>query len=449
MQDLHRLFSEPDGLLVGGTGLALLTLPLWAADPSLWPGMVGLSMAATLALVVIRARDPLSTRQVLWGAFILRIAFLPLLPGLTDDLYRYIWDGWIQLHGFNPYHYPPEHEALAEFQTAPIYDRLNSSSYYSVYPPLTQLVFALGGWFHAVDWTVSYYVLKVLFASAEFGGVLLLSRLTTARNLLLYAWNPLVLLETAGQGHTEALLVLFLVGAVWAVRRDRPRLASLAIVGAGMVKLYPFVLWPLLWRRYGTAALWPGALLGIALCVPYAAPYALPHLKASVDLFAQLFEFNAGLYYATKYVAWVVTGADWSKVIGPAFRYLFLGALVPLYVLDWRRSWSFRRATVLTLGLFFVLSTTVHPWYLLPILALGVLPERPAWSWIWVAACAVGTYLFYVDGPYWVWIVLGWGGGALIALRRYTPVRRQIRRVLRRIGVVKRRRRGGEVYSDS
>jgi hypothetical protein len=411
--------SDTDRLLVGGTGLVLLTLPVWAAHPSAWSGLVGLSLAAILGLVVLRSRDPVTMGQVLWGALLLRLAFLPLLPGLTDDLYRYIWDGWIQLHGINPYHYPPEHEALAEFQSVPIYDRLNSQSYYTVYPPLSQLLFAVGGWFYAVDWTVSYYVLKVLFAGAEFGGVLLLSRLAEARNLLLYAWNPLVLLETAGQGHTEALLVFFLVGTVWAVRADRPRTASLFLVGAGMVKLYPFVLWPYLLRRYGITALWPGVLLGMGLCAPYAAPYALPHLKASVDLFSQLFEFNAGLYYVTKHLIWMGTGADWSKVIGPTFRYLFLGALLPLYVLDWRRDWSFRRAVVVTIGLFLVLSTTVHPWYVLPMLALGVVPQRPAWAWFWIAACSVGTYLFYVDGPYWVWVILGWGGGALIAIGRY------------------------------
>ena len=412
--------------------MMLVSLPLCAANPSAWPGLVGLSLASTLALVVLRRRNPLTTTQVLWGAFLLRLAFLPLLPGLTDDLYRYIWDGWIQSQGINPYHYPPEHEALAEFQSGPIYDRLNSQSYYTVYPPLSQLLFAVGGWFHAVDWTVSYYVLKVLFVSAEFGGVVLLSRLTAARNLLLYAWNPLVLLETAGQGHTEALLVLFLVGTVWAVREDRPRIASLFLVGAGMVKLYPFVLWPFLLRRYGTTALWPGSLLGIGLCVPYTAPYALPHLKASVDLFSQLFEFNAGLYYATKYLIWMWTGADWSKVIGPIFRYLFLGALVPLYVLDWRRDWSFRRAVAVTIGLFLILSTTVHPWYVLPMLALGVVPKRPAWAWFWIAASSVGTYLFYVGGPYWEWVILGWGGGVLIVIGRYVLADQRSRRALYR-----------------
>lgn len=425
-------------LLTGATVLGLLVLPVLAADPSTWPSLVGGALLASVGGIGLWRRDALTTEQVLWGALVLRLAFLPLLPGLTDDLYRYIWDGWMQVEGLNPYRYVPEDEALSRFQSTVLYERLNSQPYYSVYPPLTQLFFWVGGWFYAVDWMVSYYVLKGLFAAAEFGGVLLLSRLTSARNLLLYAWNPLVLLETAGQGHTEALLVPLLVAAVWAVRRHAAPAASLAVAGAGLVKLYPFVLWPFLFRRYGWTALWPGALLVAAVSLPYAAPYTLPHMKASVDLFSQLFEFNAGPYYLTKSLFRLATGADWSKAIGPAFRQIFLALLGTYYVLDWWKDWSFRRAVLVTIGTFLFLSTTVHPWYFLPILAVGVLHRRPAWPWFWGAAFSVGTYLFYVGGSYWVWILLGWGGGTALGLWCYREaigeVFSEARRVLQKGG---------------
>ncbi|MFB6248252.1 MAG: hypothetical protein ABEL97_06760 [Salinibacter sp.] len=407
------------GLLTTVTALGLLCLPVLAAEPSTWPHLVGLSLLSSVGLVGLWRRDPLTTEQVLWGALVLRLAFLPLLPGLTDDLYRYIWDGWLQVEGINPYRYKPNADALSRFQSTILYDRLNSQPYYSVYPPLTQLVFWVGGWFYSVDWMVSYYVLKVMFTSAECAGLWLLSRLTSARNLLLYAWNPLVLLETAGQGHTEALLVLFVVGAVWAVRRDAAVLASLAVAGAGLVKLYPFILWPFLVRRYGWTSLWPGGLFVVGVTLPYAAPYVLPHIKASVDLFSQLFEFNAGPYYLAKYIFRLATGADWSKQIGPAFRQIFLVLLGLFYLLDWWRDWSFRRATLLAFGTFLFFGTTVHPWYFLPVLAVGILHERPAWPWFWGGAFSVGTYLFYVDGSYWVWIILGWGGGTLLGLWLY------------------------------
>lgn len=371
-------------------------------------------------------------RAVLWGAVVLRLLFLPLLPELTDDPFRYLWDGWLQVEGMNPYRYVPEDEPLESFRESVLFREMNSQSYYSIYPPLSQLTFLLGGLGQLVDWRLGYYLLKLLYTVAEFGGVALLARMTTARNVLLYAWNPVVLLETAGQGHTEALLVPLLLGLVWAVRRGRAATASMAVAGAGLVKLYPFVLGPFLLRRFGWRAVWPGVLVVTLCSLPYAAPYVLPHMKASVDLFSELFEFNAGPYYLVKYVFWVGTGADWSKVIGPAFRGVFFATLPVLYVVDACRDWSLRRAILWTIGLLFVLSTTVHPWYLVPLLGLSVLDESPSWHWLWLATASVGTYLFYVGGTYWLWIILGWGGAGGIGLWKHWKTLRGVVETVRR-----------------
>lgn len=405
-------------LLLLTTALLLLSGPFWASAQGLWPVLVATAFLGAGGVVLLWRREALSMTTVLVGALILRFAYLPLGPGLTDDLFRYIWDGWLQWEGINPYRYVPSNPALEEFQDTDLYEKLNSKQYYSIYPPLSQGFFAAAGAVYSGNWVSSYYTLKLLFLGTEFAGTVLLSRLTTARNVLLYAWNPLILLETVGQGHTEALLVPLLLAAVWAVRRRQGRLASLAIAGAGLVKLYPFALGPYLLRRFGWRALWPGALLVVGCSVPYAAPYVLPHIKASVDLFAELFEFNAGPYYALKHVLWAWTGADWSKAIGPLFRSLFLTALPVLYVLDAKWDWSFRRASLLLLGTLFILSTTVHPWYLVPLVSLCVMGSQPSWHWLWLGLCSIGTYLFYVEGPYWPWVWVGWGGAGLIWLIR-------------------------------
>jgi len=399
------------------TGLLLLSGPAWASAEVTWPVLVVTAFLGGGGVVLLWRRDALSMDTVLLGALVLRLAYLPLGPGLTDDLFRYIWDGWLQWEGINPYAYIPSDPELETYQRAPLYERLNSRQYYSIYPPLSQLFFAAaGGLYEEGSWIPAYYALKGLFVAVECGGVLLLARLTTARNVLLYAWNPLVLIETAGQGHTEALLIPLVFGALWAVRRGRGGLASLAIAAAGLVKLYPFALGPYLIRRFGWRAVWPGMLLVLVVSLPYAAPYTLPHIKASADLFAELFEFNAGPYYAVKHLLWAWTGADWSKTIGPLFRGLFLAALPVLYGLDAWRDWSFRRAALLLLGCLFVLSTTVHPWYLLPVIGLSVMGPAPSWHWLWLGLCSIGTYLFYIDGPYWVWVWAGWGGAGVLAV---------------------------------
>jgi len=413
------------------TAAALLSCPVWAAFRPLWPLFVGACFLGGGGLALLWRRDSITMQEVLWGALVLRLAFFPLLPELTDDPFRYIWDGWLQLDGINPYKFAPSDPALTSFQDTEIYEKLNSKEYYSIYPPLTQVFFALGALFYDGGWVPAYYVLKAVFVGAELGGVLLLARLTTARNVLLYAWNPLVLVETAGQGHTEALLMPLLFLALWASRERKGGLASMAIAGAGFVKIYPFALGPYLLRRFGARAVWPGALVVIALSLPYAAPYALPHVKASVDMFAELFEFNAGPYYLLKHILWAWTCTDWSKTIGPAFRGLFLASLPVLYGLDAWFKWSFRRACLVLLGTFLVLSTTVHPWYLLPVIGLGVMGRRPSWHWLWLGTCSIGTYLFYMGGPYWPWIWLGWGGAGLLAVLASYEVR--VRRWIRHL----------------
>jgi hypothetical protein len=407
-----------DRVVRGATFVLLLLCPLWAAMEATWPLLVGTCFVAGAGVVLLWHRDALSMTTVLGGGVVLRLAFLPLLPGLTDDAFRYLWDGVLHWDGVNPYRYVPADPALQRLHDTALFERMNSPDYYSIYPPLSQLVFAAGALWYDVGgagWLPAYYALKALLLGAELAGLGLLARMGEARTVLLYAWNPLVLLETAGQGHTEALVVPLLMLAVWAVRERRGGLASVAVAAAGAVKLYPLLLGPLLLRRFGWRAVWPGALLGALLGAPYAAAYVLPHVAASVDLFARLFEFNAGPYYLAKHGLWLATGSDWSKTLGPLFRGVFLAGLPVLYVMEARWDWSFRRASLWGVGGLFVLSTTVHPWYLVPVVALAVLGERPNWPWLWLGLCSVGTYLFYVDGPYWAWIGLGWGGAALLA----------------------------------
>ncbi|PEN15078.1 hypothetical protein CRI94_01970 [Longibacter salinarum] len=409
--------------------LGLIGVAVCAPIPEARGLFVAIAIATTAGTVWLWKRNQLTTSHVLVGAIVARIAFLPLTPGLTDDTFRYIWDGWLQLEGINPYRFVPS-DAVKSADVGgwlaqnDLVERLNSPSFYSVYPPISQMVFAAGAWVDSIfggpgSWKQSFYTIKILFATLEVGALLLLSRLVTARRLILYAWSPLVVLETAGQGHTEAALVFFLVAAVWAVRTSRPAIASCAVVGATLVKLYPVFLFPLLLRRFGWKRLVPGVAVGSVLCAPYVAWYVLPNVMSSLDLYVQLFEFFAGPYLGAKQILLNLTGIDYSKTLGPIFSTLFLATLPVIYAVDARRHLDFRTAALWILGGFLVFSTTVHPWYLLAVLPLVVFDRTgaqrgvmPVWGWIWLSAAALGTYTFYVGGPYWVWVVAGWSGAA-------------------------------------
>lgn len=404
-------------LLLAGLAGCFGAASLLAAQPSTWDSFVAVNLLAAFGVVVLWRRGDVSVGAVLAFALIFRLFYLWLPPVLSDDVYRYIWDGLVQVRGINPFAHAPED--LGALHDEPVYGALNSAAYYTVYPPLSQLLFRIGGWFYDGDWRASYYVIKSVLAASEAGALFLLARSVPARSLMLYAWNPLVVLAAAGQAHTESLAILCLVGAWLLSSRRRGGWSSVALAGAGLVKLYPFVLYPLLWRRFGWKSVWPGALVAAAACIPYYHPDAVANVLSSLDLYVRSFEFNAGIYYAVKKLFSLATGEDWSKQIGPAFRWLFLLLLPVVYVLDWRRRWSFRHAAVVVLGLFFALSTTIHPWYFLPLLALVVPAKNPSWHWYWLGLASIGTYLLYAEGPYWPWVIVGWSGWAVLGFVRY------------------------------
>jgi len=399
-----------------------------ASQPSTYPLFVASGFAASGITVGLWWQDGLTMRHVLVGAVLARLVFFPLLPSLSDDAFRYVWDGLIQIEGFNPYLYLPTDEALATYRKRPVFEALNSARYYSVYPPLSQLLFAVGGLFGEGGWRTSYYVIKGLFVLMELGGVWALSHMVSARSVLLYAWQPLVIVETAGQAHTEAGMVGLLLLTVWAVRSRRAYWAGAGLAAAGMIKLYPFVLFPLLWRRFGWQSLLAGGIVTSALALPYAAPEALVNMMSSLRLYVQLFEFNAGPYFALKTVLALLTGQDWSKQLGPLLAALFLLTLYVIYRVAARNAWRFERGAITILGAYLALSTTVHPWYLVSLVALAVLFKPPSWHWLWLSTAALGTYLFYVDGPYWSFVILGWLGASVIAIKKHFTMTGWLRR---------------------
>ncbi len=409
---------------LAGYLVAVGVMAVSAGDRTWWPLFVVATLVAGGLHVVLWFRHSLRLRDVLLGAVLLRLAFFWLLPGLSDDAFRYVWDGWIQTQGINPYLYRPDEAALAGFQASPLYDGLNSASFYSVYPPVSQLLFRVGGWFMPMGWEVAYCVIKGLFVLLELVGVWLLGRLVEARGVLLYAWHPLVLVEVAGQAHTEAAMVGLLLAALWFVARHRPVAAAVTLTLAGWVKLYPVLLLPLLWRRFGWASVWPAGVVSLLVWLPYADPRVPAHLAESLDLYVRYFEFNAGPYYAVKGMMWWWTGEDWSKQIGPAFRLLFLLLVPVVYALDGKRRWPLHRAMLYLMGGYLLLATTVHPWYLLAVLPLLAWYRRPPWGWYVLALASVGTYLLYpedLDGDtlYRLFVWLSWGGGAVAGWIQY------------------------------
>ncbi len=403
--------------LLAGLSGALLA---WAAfQPHEWtPRVVMLAAAALLAVATLFAwrRDELTITQVMVVALLLRLFMLPVPAMLSDDVWRYLWDGLVQTYGINPYHYRAID--LASFDVGDLHSRINRPERFTVYPPISQIAFVPAACVLRVNESplLGYAVIKLTFAASELVALLLLARLLSPRTLVLYAWNPLILIEAVAQVHTEALMLPLLVGCLVAVQAGRWRWAGVALGGAVMVKLYPLLLLPLLIRRGGWQAAWPAVLVVTLLAVPYATPAASRNLLESIGLYTSYFEFNAKPYELLRdFVNWYDHSPEnvGKAVVGRWLQGILVVGTIVVLLLDWRHRWSFDRSAAAIIGLYLVTATTVHPWYALGLFALPWVLQRPAWHWLWFGVLSLGTYLRYPPGgeaAYEAASWLAWGG---------------------------------------
>ncbi len=366
--------------LVYATGCALGLLALGDLRTHAWQAMGVLLLwgfigAALHRLDLARARRgqgrfdvrALSALSVFLAALAVRAPLLAHGPGLSDDLFRYMWEGWFTLHGGNPYAVAP---AAVTGLDHPVRALVNHPEVSTIYPPVVMWGFAL---LARVGMTTDSFrpaVFQGAMALADAGiaaglAAVLRGRGRSTAGAWLYAVLPLGAVESASSGHMEPLGVLCVVLAVRAWdRRD----SGVGWAGLGaLVKILPAVLLPRLWRRQpwllalvlalGVAATWPFRDAGLGLL-------------AGLGTYAEHWSFNASGFAL---LSAVLEPAGLSPV---AIRRLavVLAGLVCAAAL-----WRFRdpaRVALWAGAAFVLLSPTVHPWYLL---------------WVWVPALICGV----------------------------------------------------------
>ena len=198
------------------------------------------------AWIVTRARSSNSTLLIaIVFAVLFRVSILFAPPYLSDDIYRYIWDGRVQAAGINPYRYIPAAPELVQLRDDAIYPKINRRDYaHTIYPPVAQLVFLLTTRIsESVVWmkvTMLIFEMVAIWAIAS-----LLNLLGRPRQLLLlYAWHPLVVWEFAGSGHVDAIAIGFIALAFLAWQKRSDLGAGFLLACATLVKLFPLVLLP-------------------------------------------------------------------------------------------------------------------------------------------------------------------------------------------------------------
>jgi hypothetical protein len=380
--------------------------------------LLGLYAALFLAYTYV-IRSPLSSSTTthwhgwLVTALVVRLIGLWAIPSLSDDFYRFVWDGRLLVAGYNPYLYLPKALPAGLDRTtahlpAELFHSLNSPSYYTIYPPLLQ------GWFGVVasltdDLRWSAFGLRLPILLAELATVYYLYRLMlvegwsaqqSRRGVLVYALNPLVISELTGNLHYEGLLIPLLLGSVFYATRRLLTPSALLLAGAIGVKLLPLIYFPALARPLS----WPrrlryGFVVAAGVLIPFLffveSGFFL-HFGKSLQLYFQQFEFNAGLYYLLRGVGQWLLGFNPIAYVGPLLALTSAAGMLSLSS-DSRLPLSLRERVLLVGAVYLLCATTVHPWYLTPLLALGV-GTRFRFQLVWTSV-AILSYAAYGHDP--------------------------------------------------
>jgi alpha-1,6-mannosyltransferase len=235
----------------------------------------GLIYFAAVALILRHRISPRAIWMILGFAGLLRLMVVVFPPFLSSDIYRYIWDGWVQAAGINPYRYIPADPHLAFLRDATVFPNINRANYaHTIYPPAAQMIFFIASGIGRLLEIPPVLAMKLAMLALEGIGIWAMIRLLdhaglSRARILIYAWNPVPVWEFAGSGHVDAIAICFIALALLAVCEGKRGLGAAALATATLTKFLPMILFPALWRRWD----WRFAAIFTAIIVMLYAPY--------------------------------------------------------------------------------------------------------------------------------------------------------------------------------
>lgn len=309
-------------------------------------------------------------------------------PSLSNDYARFLWDGELLNMGINPYDFKPnELINLSSFQRSDYLQNLYfemgnlSQENYSCYPIFNQFYFAVATFFFD-NLFVNIILLRLLIITTLCIGVNYLQRILILlqiekRKGLLFALNPLLLIEVSQNLHFEGVMLSFLILAFYFLLKEKYWMSALFFMMAIQIKLIPLILIPFLlrylgWRR--TILIWGMiGITGILASLLLLDQFNYLHFWGSIKLYFRQFEFNSCILH------WYIVYGEWKygynriQTFGP---YLSRIAVEIIIVLAWfGNHFSFQKMVqrmFFAMIVYYLFSSTVHPWYILTPLLLGI-----------------------------------------------------------------------------
>ena len=349
-------------------------------------------------------------KLLLVASLVLRLVFIVAIPNLSQDFYRFIWDGRMLLQGLNPYlHTPESFVSLGKFPIAQAQELVAgmgalNASHFTNYPPINQLCFTIAALFSGKSILGSVVVLRIIIIAADLGtlyfGVKLLKRLKIPiSNIFWYILNPFIIIELTGNLHFEGVMVFFLVWSLYLLHKRHWKFAAIIFALSISVKLIPLLFLPLFFKWFNTNGRF--STLGFAklisfysivgattllLFAPFFSFEFIANYSKTVGLWFTNFEFNASFYYLFREFGYWYSGYNQIALLGkllPALVFCYV-----LYLSFFRNNKSFKnfiKTLLFAFTAYLFLSTTVHPWYLTTLLFLSIFTNYKyplVWSFV-------------------------------------------------------------------
>ena len=302
---------------------------------------------------------------ILVGAVILRVQLVSIPPDLSHDSWRYLWDARITLNGYSPYVYAPKDPLFVHLRDF-LYQNSRFRNVPTIYPPAAE----------------AFYIFSYLLAPSNlffFKGLLIVCDLVSSFVLalllkrqgkdpagcVLYAWCPLPIIEFAIQGHVDAFTVMLMLLAYLA--SFSPKTAGRALTGflialATLTKVYPILMLVVALRRKDWVLLGTCAVTIVLSYVPY---LILGHgqiLGFFTHYAGEESSPNAGPLTIVTY--WISNTMHWNVTWEYVLEALVVGGTVLLVWMSQRRGrMSVEAGLLILIGVIFLVSTHIYPWY--------------------------------------------------------------------------------------
>jgi hypothetical protein len=354
----------------------------------------------------------ISTNYLLGLTCISFVLGIILIPHLSTDYFRFLWDGEIFWKDINPYDFTPNEIIHSKnFVSSPYFKELHngmgelSQINFSCYTPLNQFFFIFSTWFtDSIYWNT--IILKCLVAVTQFFGLIYLQKLLkhlaiNVNKAFILFLNPLFIIESIGNVHFEGVMISFLIIAIYFLIKLKIFPAGIFFSLAIQIKLIPLLLLPFLWRFIGwKKAVITYSIIGIGFLIVSISllnSSNFGHFMHSIKLYFELFQFNSSFLF-------VLLQLDplhyyYHKIGHYSFILSFTTFIMILYLAFWKKiivpKALFSKMTI-AYFIYLLSCTTLHPWYILPALFLSVFTNY-TFLILWSFTVFL-SYSFYSNG---------------------------------------------------